>query len=544
MLLPKYRHTQIDISHDWYISLQNTKSFCFAVNYSRRGAYSATVKITYLLIYLTIVLPWGVGFDMLKVAFGVAFACPCYGLTDISDGDDFMEQLNHAYFTENRVQILADWFELLAIPSVGADINALAHCARAAAWLKRWLKQLDFTVEVFAPERGQPILLAERRGETNAPVVLFYGHYDVQPADPLEEWCTPPFEPTLSDERVYARGAQDNKGQLFAFLQGVAARINCGKPLPTIRLLLEGEEESGSPALLAAVHNWRERLAADILLVCDTAIHPCGRPAIVAGLRGVQSLTVKLYGPSHDLHSGTHGGLAANPALGMVQLLATLHNSEGRVAVDGFWDGWVSPSEEELKLAQAVAFNMDSYISETGARPEGGEKGIPHSLRTAFYPTIEVNGIHSGYGGAGSKTIIPASALAKLSARLAPGQNPQQTMAAIVAHLQEHCPPGLRLEVSDVREGAGGFRLSLASPVFRLAADVLTQMDPEGPLFLWEGASIPVISILRDITGAAPLLVGFGRESDRIHAPNESFGLDQFQQVMTYADTMLGALVG
>ncbi len=454
-----------------------------------------------------------------------------------------MTHHGQTYFCTHRDRILGEWFELLRIASVSADKGGLAPCARAAAWLKRWLKHAGFEAEVILPENGMPVVWAERTGAPSAPTVLFYGHYDVQPADPLAAWDHPPFDPVCINERVYARGAQDNKGQLFAFLQGVASRIASGLPLPTLRVLIEGEEECGSPSLLSGARAWRKRLAADVLLVCDTSVHPCGRPAIVTGLRGVQSLTVTLRGPSHDLHSGVHGGLAPNPAQGMAEVLASLHDASGRIAVPGFLDGWSAPSETEYRLAEAIPFDPEAYQRETGVAPEGGDRRIPPVRRTAFHPALEVNGIHSGYGGPGAKTVIPAEAVAKLSARLCPDQNPCQTMAALTAHLRARCPAGLTLELSDVHPGARGFRLPVDSPLIRLATDVLTRLDPAGPLFLWEGASIPVVTTLQEVSGAAPLLVGFGREEDRIHSPNESFGLDQFEQVMTYADALLGALV-
>ena len=456
-----------------------------------------------------------------------------------------MTPLTHPFFTANRDRILSSWCDLLRIECVSADAMALTHCARAAAWLRRWLKGAGFRTEVVLPPDGRPIVWAERPGTPDAPTVLFYGHYDVQPTDPLAAWTHPPFDPVCVDGRVYARGAQDNKGQVFAFLQGVAARIDAGLPLPTLRVLIEGEEECGSPSLLACAHDpaWRKRLAADVLLVCDTSVHPCGQPAIVTGLRGIQALTVTLRGPSHDLHSGVHGGLAPNPAQGMAELLASLHDPQGRIAVADFLHGWTAPTETECRLADAVPFDVAAYNAETGAPPEGGERTIPPIHRTAFHPALEVNGVHSGYGGPGSKTVIPAEAVAKLSARLCPDQNPSRTMDALLAHLRGHCPPGLTLELTDIHTGARGFRLPVDSPLIRLATDVLTRIDPRGPLTLWEGASIPIVTTLQEVSGAAPLLVGFGREEDRIHAPDESFGLDQFQQVMTYADAMLGALL-
>jgi acetylornithine deacetylase/succinyl-diaminopimelate desuccinylase-like protein len=446
------------------------------------------------------------------------------------------------YLTTHHERILKDWFGLLEIPSVGTDPLRAADCARGAAWLRRHLKRLGFDTEVMAPAGAPPIVLAERLGRPGAPEVLFYGHYDVQPEDPLTDWRTPPFTPTLVDGRVYARGAQDNKGQLFAFLQGVASLLDAGTPIPTLRIVLEGQEECGSIALTEQADAWRARLQGNVLMVCDTGVHPSGRPAIVAGLRGIQSLTLTLQGPSHDLHSGSHGGLAPNPAQGLATLLASLHDARGRIAVEGFADHLCPPSPDELARAEAEPFDAEAYRLETGVAPEGGEQGVSPDRRVSFEPTIEINGIHAGYGGAGTKTVIPSTAMAKLSMRLCPDQSPRHALRALQTHLEAHCPRGLTLALSEVHVGTGGFRLPLHSPIFRLATDVLTGLDARGPVFRWEGASIPVVATLRHVSGAAPLLVGFGREQDRIHCANESFGLDQFEQVMVYAAGMLAAL--
>ncbi len=445
-------------------------------------------------------------------------------------------------FEEQRERILADWFALLRYPTVGAEPNRLGDCSRCAAWLKRYLKRLGFTTEIMQADEA-PILLAERPGEAAAaPTTLFYGHYDVQPADPIDQWQSPPFEPELREGRVYARGAQDNKGQLFAFLEGMAALIAAGKPMPTMRVLLESQEESGSPVLSRVLPDLRRRLAADVLLICDTAMHASGRPAITAGLRGVAHLTIRIDGPARDLHSGTHGGLAPNPAMGLARLLATLHHDDGSIAVEGFLDRLAAPSARELQLADEVPFDSESYTKATGVAPLGGERNLPPCQRAAFRPTIEVNGMLAGHTGEGSKTIIPATAMAKLSARLCPDQNPQAALAAICAHLRSHLPPSLRLTIYDEHAAGAGFRLPLDSPMVRLAETVLTRLDPRGPLFIWEGASIPIVSELWSQTGAAPLLVGFGREEDNIHAPNESFSLEQFRLAMNYGARILAQL--
>lgn len=449
-----------------------------------------------------------------------------------------------AYFEKNRDRILDGYFTLLRIPTVSADPRRLKECARAAAWLKAFLRPLGFSCELLLPEEGVPVpvLVAERPGRPGAPAVLFYGHYDVQPEEPLGEWETPPFEPALREGRVYARGAQDDKGQVFGFLCGMRALIESGAALPAIKIVLEGQEENGSYALSSLLPGLAARLKADVLLASDTSCAPDGRPAIVAGLRGVQHFTVELSGPRQDLHSGVHGGIAPNPAQGMARLIASLHAPDGGVAVEGFRDAVSPPTERELALARESAESEEQYERAVGCPPAGGREGLDMTMRGSFEPTLEINGIHSGYGGPGSKTVIPAGAVAKISVRLVPEQSPAHVFAAIRRHLEEHCPRGLSLRITEPFEGLPGFRLPPGSPLFRLAADVLKGMDPRGAVFRWEGASIPVVSRLRQVTGAAPLLVGFGMEGDNIHSPNESFGLDQFVRCMTWGSLILQAL--
>jgi len=448
------------------------------------------------------------------------------------------------YFEQHRSRVLDDWYALLRLPTVGADSKRLGDCARATAWLKGYLRPLGFDVDILTPASGLPVpvLVAERLSADSRTTVLFYGHYDVQPEDPLGEWKTPPFEPTLIDDRVYARGAQDNKGQLMGFLSGVRALVEAGARLPTIKIVLEGQEENGSYALAELAPALRNRIHADVLMVSDTSCGPDKQPSIVAGLRGVQHFTVTLTGPSYDLHSGVHGGVAPNPAHGLARLLASLHLDGGAAAVEGFHDHVRPPTDEELAFARQAALTDEQYAQEVGCPPAGGERTLDPITRGSFEPTIEVNGIHSGYGGPGSKTVIPCTAFAKLSMRLVPDQRPDETMAAVQKHLADRCPPGMTLSFSETCVGAPGFRLPLNSPVFRLAAHVLQEMDPRGALFRWEGASIPIVAQLQHISCAAPLLVGFGREEDKIHCPNESFGLDQFQSVMTWSTLMLDAL--
>lgn len=446
-------------------------------------------------------------------------------------------------------EIQNEYFELLKFESVGGDPAKLRDCTSCAMWLKEWLEKLAFSAELILPEKGfaPPILFAERKGDDGAPTVLFYGHYDVQPADPLSEWKTPPFTPTIVGDRVYCRGSQDDKGQSFAFLCGLRDYLHKvsadnSKLCPTIKVVLEGQEESGSTALSELAPTMRRRLAADVMLVCDTSAAADLRPAIVAGLRGVSHFTVRLTGPSRDLHSGEYGGISPNPAQGIAELVASLHDEKGAIAVAGFMAGLEPPTDEERRLAESASPTDAEFAADIGCDPVGGEAGKSAVERNSFQPTIEVNGIHSGYGGPGAKTVIPTEAIAKISMRLAPGQTPRRAFDAVKAHLEAHVPRGMKLAIEDWHAGAGGFRLPLASPLFRLASHVLGEMDERGPVFQWDGASIPVVSILRDASGASPLIVGWGQAEDRIHSPNESYSFAQFDKARDWARRILEAL--
>ena len=439
--------------------------------------------------------------------------------------------------------VRAEYFELLKFPTVGADPMHLRDCVQCAMWLKSWLARLGFAGELMTEGGCPPFLFAERKGAEGAPTLLLYGHYDVQPPDPLDEWDTAPFEPTVRGDRVYARGAQDDKGQFFAFLCGVRDFLSQAHgDVPTVKVLLEGQEESGSVILGRLAPSIRARLKADVLAVCDTSAAKDLQPAIVAGLRGVSHFTVRLEGAVRDLHSGEYGGIAPNAAQAMCELLASLHGPDGAIAVRGFAAGMELPSEEERAAAEAAAVTPEEFERDVGVPPVGGERGLTLTERNSFRPTIEVNGVHSGYGGPGSKTVIPCRALAKLSMRLAPGMNPQNALAALERHLKAHLPPGMKLSIEDVTGEAPGFRLPLASPLFRLASHVLSELDPRGAVYQWDGASIPVVSTLKMLSGAAPLLVGFGQSEDRIHSPNESCGFAQFALCRAWAAKLLAAL--
>ena len=468
-----------------------------------------------------------------------------------------METMSAAISDWLRSSDSKDYFELLKFQTVGAEKEHLRDCVQCATWLKKWLKSIGAEAELIVPQRDQgsgiedqdfalsvPVVYGEIKGQEGATTVLLYGHYDVQPADPLEEWETPPFEPTVKGDRIYCRGAQDDKGQFFAFLCGLRERLSSSVSSPlNIKILLDGQEESGSVGLFKLLEDkeFRKRLAADVMLVCDTSAAADLRPAIVAGLRGVNHFTVTLTAANRDLHSGEYGGIAPNAAQGMAELMASLHNADGSIAVSGFRDGIEPPTHEELEKATEGMASEEMYAKDIGTEPCGGQLGKTIVQRNCFEPTVEVNGIHSGYGGPGSKTVIPCQAIAKLSTRLVPGQNPAKAYEAVKRHLKDHCPKGMEVELSELTGEAPAFRLPLASPLFRLAADVLGEMDPRGAVFQWDGASIPVIAAIREASGAAPLLVGWGQPEDRIHSPNESYSVRQFLAAKEWGKKILSA---
>ena len=444
-------------------------------------------------------------------------------------------------FAREQKRIISEWQTFLKFPSISADPLYNKNCRECAEWLVGHLAKMGFTSRLLETS-AKPCVFAERPGRPDKPTVLFYGHYDVQPIDPESAWETPPFAPTLRNGRLYARGAEDNKGQVFYTLKALQTLIENDALDATVKVIIEGEEEYGSAGLTESMEEWAELLQTDILMVHDTGTVRAGNPTIVMGLRGIVHLTVELEGPDHDLHSGVHGGLAPNPAQGMIELLNGMFDANGGVAVAGFYDGVRAPTAEELNLATRTPFDTAEYRSLVGTSPDGGENGKQPAERVGFLPSLDINGVHSGYGGAGMKTIIPSRAIAKLSARLVPDQDPAAILETLTGHLYHHVPKGMRLTISDQGVGGPGFRLSLESPLVQKAQTALEALDSGRVAYLWEGASIPIVTGLSAVSGAEPLLVGFGHEEDRIHAPNESFSIEQFKSGYLYAALMLQSL--
>jgi len=441
----------------------------------------------------------------------------------------------------NEDRFVREWKELLRFPSISAERAHRKDCDACAGWLVRHLAGMGFKARLLK-SAGKPVVFAERRGRAGRPVVLFYGHYDVQPVDPVSAWISPPFEPTLRTGRLYARGASDNKGQVFYVFKALETLIRHHALDVTVKVVLEGEEESSGPGMETALRDHAGLLKADVLVVADVDAVSLDTPAIVMGLRGILGLTAMLTGSDHDLHSGSHGGAAPNPATAIARLIATLHHPDGRIAVKGYYDDVRKPSARERRLAGAGQPSSATYVKEAGVSPVGGEQGLTLAERIGFRPTIDINGIHSGYGGAKSKTIIPFEAMVKITSRLVAGQDPKRCRAAIVRHLKAHTPRGLKLEISEGGAGAAAFRAELDSPIIKIAKAVLDEVSGGRTVFRWHGASVPIVPALARVSGAAPILAGFGLEDDHIHAPNESFSLAQFRLGYLYAGLLLSRL--
>ncbi len=444
------------------------------------------------------------------------------------------------FFEQNRPQIVRDWCEYLRFRSISASDEFRRDCEACAAWLASYLASHGYAAEVI-PAASNPLVYARIDVDPSAETVLLYGHYDVQPPEPLDLWTSDPFEPVERNGRVFARGAQDNKGQTFAVLSAIICLKDRGLLRTNVRVFIEGGEECGSPGAgeCAAAH--KDLIRADVLMICDSSTVSLDVATITMGLRGIIHLEVRLTGASKDLHSGVHGGLAPNPATGMSRLLASLHDERGGIAVEGYYDGIRRPSPADLEKARTADVDDYSYSSMTGVLPVGGEKGLSFAERRGFRPTIEINGITSGYQGDGHKTIIPSWARAKISSRIAGGQDPARCLDLLKKHLQKHTPEGLRLEISGDAVGAGALLLNSESRTIKKAANVLRELTGKEPVYLWEGASIPVVPALREASGGEPLLVGFGLEEDNIHAPNESFSLEQFEKCFEYAALLLSS---
>jgi succinyl-diaminopimelate desuccinylase len=433
------------------------------------------------------------------------------------------------YLKAQSAQFEAELCELLRIPSVSADPAFAADVRRAAGWVADQLSGLGLATEIVQTE-GHPIVVAASKHQPGKPTVLVYGHYDVQPPDPLDEWITPPFEPTVRDGNVVARGATDDKGQMFTHIKSAEAWIKTAGELPlNVKYLIEGEEEVGSEHLDKFIAEHKERLACDCIVISDSCQFGPGQPAITYGLRGIAYYELRITGPKQDLHSGTFGGGVMNPAIALTKVLSAMIDDRGRIQLPGYYDEVVPLTDEERKQFAALPFDEPKFQEKLGVPALAGEEGFTTLERRWARPTFDINGLWSGYQGKGAKTVLPAKAGAKFSFRLVPKQDPAKLTAALRKFIEEHCPAGVRWELVDMH-GAPGVVASLDSPYMAAAGRAIELGFGKAPVMIREGGSIPVVNTFHDLLGVDTLLLGWGLDDDNTHSPNEKFCLADFHR--------------
>ncbi len=435
-----------------------------------------------------------------------------------------MTQTPLAYLEAQQERTLAELVEFAAIPSVSADPAHRADVERAAGWVADQLRAAGpFAVQIM-PTARHPVVYAQWLGAAGAPTVLVYGHYDVQPVDPIDKWQSDPFRPTVRAGRLYARGVSDDKGPMLIPIKVAQAFFATRGALPlNIKCLFEGEEEIGSPSLESFVQENRELLAADLVLSADGAMWHIDHPSITVASRGLAALEITLTGPSKDLHSGRHGGAVANPLAALARLVASLHAADGRVAVEGFYDQVAELSAGERAVIAALPFDEQRYLESIGVSETFGEPGYSTLERQWIRPTVELNGLWGGYQGAGSKTVIPSEAHAKITCRLVPNQEPQDIQDKLIRHLERHLPPGARLDIRPGDHGALPYRIPDDHPGLQMMGEVLEKVYGKPAVTVRTGGSIPISEAFKRLLGLDTVYFSFSTADEDFHAPNEFF---------------------
>jgi acetylornithine deacetylase/succinyl-diaminopimelate desuccinylase-like protein len=441
--------------------------------------------------------------------------------------DQFKEMWN-----EIKHEALEDYFTFLRFESISTDPKNKEQTKACAHWLEQYIKNIGFKTELWETPLHPIIFASNLDAGPDKPTLLIYNHYDVQPVDPLTEWDSPPFKPVLRDGEIYARGAQDNKGQCFYVIQALKALLKKNKTLPVnIKLCIEGEEECGSINLSQVLNqkNRQEQLKADYLAVVDMGLPNKHSPAVTLGVRGLVTMEVRLQGSKGDLHSGSHGGIVLNPLHVLVDILSKLRDHTGRITIPGFYNDIIEMDPAQ-KDKISFDFGESSYQTMFEAHPKGGEKQYSPLERAWNRPTLEINGISGGYGGPGFKTVIPAKALAKLSSRLVPNQNPLKIGQLVEKHLKSLVPQGIQIEV-EIYPGVGkAIRANPSSKIVTAFTKSYEELFQKPCKNIFDGGSIPVITQLAEASQSEVILLGFGLPDDQIHAPNEHFGLDRLEK--------------
>ena len=428
------------------------------------------------------------------------------------------------YIENNKERFINELIELLRIPSVSADSKFNKDMRRAADYLKEKFEAAGVDKVEICETKGHPIVYAEKIIDPALPTVLVYGHYDVQPADPYELWDSPPFEPVIKDGKIYARGACDDKGQMYMHVKAFETMMKHEGIFCNIKFMIEGEEEVGSDNLEIFVKENKEKLSADVVLISDTGIISLDTPSITVGLRGMSYVEVEVVGPNRDLHSGRYGGAVANPVNILCQMIGSLHDENNRITIPGFYDKVADLSDAERKQLNEAPFDLEEFKQDLGIKDVWGEKGYTTDERTGIRPTLDVNGIWGGYIGEGAKTVLPSKAHAKISMRLVPNQDPDEITELFVKHFESIAPEGVQVKVKP-HHGADPALIPTDSVHYKAASAAFESTWGKEPIPTRDGGSIPIVSLFQQELGLDSVLLGFGLDSDNIHSPNEKYGV-------------------
>jgi acetylornithine deacetylase/succinyl-diaminopimelate desuccinylase-like protein len=441
-----------------------------------------------------------------------------------------MSQLSE-FVSKHHDQNIEELKELLRIPSISSLSEHKEDIQKAASWIANKLESIGMEHVEIVQTKGHPIIYADWLHQENAPTVLVYGHYDVQPVDPIHLWETPPFEPDIRDEKIYARGATDDKGQTFLHIKAVEALLKLENKLPVnLKFCIEGEEEIGSPHLPQFLSENKEKLACDVVVISDSDMWDRGVPAITYSLRGLCALEVSLKTANTDLHSGMFGGGVQNANHLLVKLLSTLHDANGKVNVDQFYEDVLELTEFEKEQIKALGFDEEKLKKQLGLTElTGGETNYPYPEKISSRPTLELNGIWGGFQGEGTKTVIPNEAHAKITCRLVNNQNPEKIQGLIKKHLEEQAPTGCTVKVT-LQDTGNPFLTPIDDPMIQKAAEAYEQVYGKAPVYKREGGSIPIVSDFNHTLNTPVVLMGFGLPDENLHAPNEHFNLENFDK--------------
>lgn len=438
-----------------------------------------------------------------------------------------MKSIN--YISDNKQRFLEELFDLLRIPSVSADSKFDGDVRKAAEFIKAKFESAGVDKAELCETAGHPVVYAEKMVDASLPTVLVYGHYDVQPADPYELWDSPPFEPVIKNEKIYARGACDDKGQMYMHVKAFEAMMANDELPCNVKFMIEGEEEVGSENLGVFVKENKEKLKADVIVISDTGIISNDCPSMTVGLRGLSYLEVEVVGPNRDLHSGMYGGAVGNPINTLCDMISSLIDDKGHITIPGFYDKVLELTQAEREAMAKAPFDLEEYKKELDIADVKGEDGFTTLERIGIRPTLDVNGIWGGYTGEGAKTVLPSKAYAKISTRLVPNQNSDEITALVKNHIESIAPAHVKVKVTPHHGGEAAV-IPTDSDGFRAASKAFLQAWGKEPIPMRDGGSIPIVALFQDVLGLDSVMLGFGLDEDAIHSPNESYGVFNYMK--------------